>query len=135
MKQAPARRVNTRNSKRRAVSGGLVFRILKVPPGKDAFKHCTNTNDYYIVPKGECVMMLEAGSDVAMREGDVMKPRGAWHGWANRSDEPVRLTFVLISARPPTRRRHVAIWRTCLRRSRAAAIPGRPYGHGAPDRG
>jgi len=88
--------------------GGSVFRILEVPAGKDAFMHCTDTIDYCIVMQGECVMLLDDGAEVAMREGDVMVQRGTWHGWANRSDQPVRLAFVLISARPPARRRHEA---------------------------
>ena len=85
--------------------GGSVFRILEVPAGKDAFMHCTDTIDYCIVMQGECVMLLDDGAEVAMRQGDVMVQRGTWHGWANRSEEPVRLAFVLISAQPPAKRR------------------------------
>ena len=89
--------------------GGSVFRILEVPPGKDAFMHCTDTIDYCVVLQGECVMLLDDGAEVAMSTGDVMVQRGTWHGWANRSDEAVRLAFVLISAQPPSRRRHEAL--------------------------
>jgi uncharacterized cupin superfamily protein len=89
--------------------GGSAFRILEVPPGKDAFMHCTDTIDYCIVMRGECVMLLDGGAEVAMRAGDVMVQRGTWHGWANRSDEPVRLAFVLISAQPPAQRLHDAL--------------------------
>ena len=89
--------------------GGSAFRILEVPPGKDAFMHCTDTIDYCIVMAGECVMLLDDGAEVAMRAGDVVVQRGTWHGWANRSDAPVRLAFVLISAQPPARRLHDAL--------------------------
>ncbi len=89
--------------------GGSAFRILEVPPGKDAFMHCTDTIDYCIVMQGECVMLLDDGAEVAMSAGDVMVQRGTWHGWANRADEPVRLAFVLISAQPPARRHHNAL--------------------------
>jgi len=89
--------------------GGSAFRILEVPPGKDAFMHCTDTIDYCIVMRGECVMLLDDGEEVAMRAGDVMVQRGTWHGWANRSDAPVRLAFVLISAQPPAQRLHDAL--------------------------
>ncbi len=89
--------------------GGSAFRILEVPVGKDAFMHRTDTIDYCIVMRGECVMLLDDGAEVAMRAGDVMVQRGTWHGWANRSAEPVRLAFVLISAQPPARRLHDAL--------------------------
>ena len=89
--------------------GGSVFRILEVPPGKDAFMHCTDTIDYCIVLRGDCVMLLDDGAEVTMNAGDVMVQRGTWHGWANRSDEAVRLAFVLISGQPPARRRHDAL--------------------------
>jgi len=89
--------------------GGSAFRILEVPPGKDAFMHCTDTIDYCIVMQGQCVMLLDDGAEVAMRAGDVMVQRGTWHGWANRSDAPVRLAFVLISAQPPAKRLHDAL--------------------------
>ncbi len=89
--------------------GGSAFRILEVPAGKDAFMHCTDTIDYCIVMQGECVMLLDDGAEVAMRAGDVMVQRGTWHGWANRSAEPVRLAFVLISAQAPARRLHEAL--------------------------
>ena len=84
--------------------GGSVFRMLEVPPGKEAFMHCTDTIDYCIVIQGECVMLVDDGQEVAMSAGDVMVQRGTWHGWANRSDQPARLAFVLISAQPPVSR-------------------------------
>ena len=89
--------------------GGPAFRILEGPAGKDAFMHCTDTIDYCIVMQGECVMLLDDGAEIAMSAGDVIVQRGTWHGWANRSGEPVRLAFVLISAQPPARRLHDAL--------------------------
>jgi len=89
--------------------GGSVFRVLELAPGKDAFMHRTDTIDYAIIIEGECVMALDDGAEVAMRAGDVMVQRGTWHGWANRSDNPCRIIFVLLSARPPGRTLHVSL--------------------------
>jgi len=86
--------------------GGSAFRILEVAPGKEAFMHRTDTIDYAIVMKGECVMLLDEGAEVHMKAGDVMVQRGTWHGWENRFSAPCQLAFVLISAEPPAKHRH-----------------------------
>ena len=86
--------------------GGSAFRALELMPGKDAFMHRTNSIDYVIIMEGECVMVLDDGTEVTMRAGDVMVQRGTWHGWANRSDKPCRIIFVLISAQPPAQSLH-----------------------------
>ena len=86
--------------------GGSAFRILEVAPGKDAFMHRTDTIDYAIVMKGECIMVLDEGEEVHMKEGDVMVQRGTWHGWENRFSEPCQLAFILISALPPAKHLH-----------------------------
>jgi quercetin dioxygenase-like cupin family protein len=86
--------------------GGHVFRILQLAPGKSAFMHRTDTIDYCIVMKGECVMKLDGDEEVAMAAGDVLVQRGTWHGWENRGDEPCQLAFILIRAEAPDKHLH-----------------------------
>lgn len=85
---------------------GTVLRILELAPHKDAFMHRTDTVDYCIVLEGECVMEMDEGTEVAMKQGDILIQRGTWHGWANRSDKPCRLAFVLIGGTTPEKTLH-----------------------------
>ena len=84
---------------------GSVFRILELPPGKDAYMHRTDTIDYALILAGECDMVLDA-SEVHMNAGDVMVQRGTWHGWTNRGTEPCQIAFILIGAKAPERHLH-----------------------------
>jgi hypothetical protein len=34
-----------------------------------------------------------------MKQGDILVQRGTSHAWANRSGKPVKVAFILISAR------------------------------------
>ncbi len=45
--------------------------------------------------KADVTMMLDQ-EEVLMRTGDFAVERGTNHAWANRSDKPCRLLFVLI---------------------------------------
>jgi quercetin dioxygenase-like cupin family protein len=76
---------------------GSIFRIIEVPPGKEAYMHKTPTIDYAICLRGETVMLLD-DSEVTMRAGDVMVQRATNHGWANRTNEPCQIAFVLLGA-------------------------------------
>jgi len=80
---------------------GSVFRILELAPHKKPFMHRTDTIDYALVLDGECVMLLDDGEEVALRAGDVLIQRATIHGWANRTDKPCRLAFILIGAKRP----------------------------------
>jgi quercetin dioxygenase-like cupin family protein len=80
---------------------GTVFRVLELMPGKQPYMHRTDTVDYALVLSGECVMLLDDDEEVVLRAGDVLVQRGTWHGWANRSDQPCRLAFVLVGANAP----------------------------------
>jgi hypothetical protein len=35
-----------------------------------------------------------------MKTGDVLIQRGTAHAWANRTDKPCRVAFILIDAKP-----------------------------------
>lgn len=85
---------------------GSIFRILELMPGKDAYMHRTDTIDYAICMSGECVMVMDDDVEVGMTAGDVMVQRGTWHGWANRSDEPCQIAFILIGAKESANHLH-----------------------------
>ena len=65
---------------------------------RHAFMHRTETIDYGIVLEGEITLILDEGETVA-RAGDIVIQRGTNHGWANRSDKPCRIAFILIDGR------------------------------------
>ena len=103
---------------------GSVFRIVDFPPdaqvkdadpgklfaefgaaaahakdGRHAMMHKTATVDYALVLEGEIVAIMDVGETV-MRAGDVLIQRGTNHSWANRSDKPCRMAFILVDAQP-----------------------------------
>ena len=103
---------------------GTVFRIVDFPPdaqvegadaaklfaefgassahakdGRHAMMHKTATVDYAIVLEGEIVAVMDVGEAV-MHTGDVLIQRGTGHSWANRSDRPCRVAFILVDAEP-----------------------------------
>ena len=103
---------------------GTVFRIVDFPPdaqvkGADAAKlfaefgassahakdgrhtmmHKTATVDYALVLEGAIVAVMDVGETV-MNAGDVLIQRGTSHSWANRSDKPCRVAFILVDAEP-----------------------------------
>jgi hypothetical protein len=116
--------------------GGTIFRIADFPPDSaysDAGKaalfgeiggeharngaahseskhfwfHKTDSIDYAIVLDGEIWLLLD-DNECRLEAGDVVVQRGTSHAWANRSDKPCRMAFVLIGAPPvPVRARSV----------------------------
>jgi len=62
---------------------------------RHAFMHRTDTVDYGICLEGEMTMVLD-DSEVVMHKGDVCIQRGTNHAWANRSDKPCIMAFILI---------------------------------------
>jgi hypothetical protein len=106
---------------------GSVFRVVEYPPDKERFAamssqdwaadaknqgyqrtgaasrhagfHKTDTIDYAIVIEGEIVALMDEGEKL-MKTGDVLVQRGTNHAWANRSDKPARVAFILIDAKP-----------------------------------
>jgi mannose-6-phosphate isomerase-like protein (cupin superfamily) len=110
-------------------ANGSVFRVIEFPPegdwidsvdreaAKESFKefgsehaadssetpahplmHRTETIDYAVIMSGEIVMVMDK-SEVLCREGDVVVQRGTNHAWANRSDQPCRIAFILIDGK------------------------------------
>lgn len=60
--------------------------------------HITETVDYALVLAGEITAIMETGETV-LHAGDVLIQRGTNHAWANRSDYPARIAFILIDGK------------------------------------
>ena len=60
--------------------------------------HRTESVDYGVVIEGELTLVLDEG-EVLLRAGSVVVQRGTNHAWANRSDRPCRMLFVLVDGR------------------------------------
>lgn len=75
---------------------GVMVRFTEMAPGAEAPLHRTETVDVGVVLEGETWLLLDDGSETRVGPGDAVVQRGTMHGWANRSDRPVRMLFVLI---------------------------------------
>ncbi|MFD3928354.1 cupin domain-containing protein [Streptomyces sp. NPDC058614] len=82
------------------VAGGTVFRIGELEPGHRSPMHRTLSIDYGIVLDGRLVLELDGGDRAELAAGDVVVQRGTNHIWANESDEPCTVAFILIDAKP-----------------------------------
>lgn len=109
-------------------ASGSVFRVVQFPPDKDwaanaeamggsvaidetakaahpggpvrhPHMHRTRSLDYAVVLSGEIWAIMDVG-ETRLLAGDVLVQRGTNHAWANRSDAPCVIAFVLIDARP-----------------------------------
>lgn len=87
-----------------AVSGGFapVDETAKAPEGaapRHGQMHRTRSLDFAIVLDGEIWALMDEG-ERRMTAGDMLVQRGTNHAWANRSDKPCHIAFVLIDALP-----------------------------------
>jgi len=106
-------------------AGGTIFRVVEFPPESRARTfdreaafaamgahhaldpegarhpgmHKTSTVDYAIVLSGEIYALMDEG-ETLMKAGDTLVQRGTNHAWANRSDAPCLVAFILVSAKP-----------------------------------
>jgi quercetin dioxygenase-like cupin family protein len=103
--------------------GGLVFRVVTFSPdsewdqsqgysdakgqlpgtieasesgGVPGF-HVTETVDIVTILSGEIVAIMET-EETVLRPGDTLVQRGTKHAWSNRTDKPVTLQSIMISA-------------------------------------
>jgi mannose-6-phosphate isomerase-like protein (cupin superfamily) len=60
--------------------------------------HRTESVDYGIVIEGEITLVLD-DSEILLKPGSVVVQRGTNHAWANRSDRPCRMLFILVDGR------------------------------------
>ncbi len=65
------------------------------PDSPHPLMHRTETVDYGVVISGEITLVLDKG-EANLKAGDVVIQRGTNHAWANRSDQPCRMLFVLV---------------------------------------
>ena len=79
-----------------APPNGVTVRFTEMAPGAEAPMHRTETVDVGVVLEGETYLILDDGSETLMRPQDVVVQRGTNHAWANRSDRPTRMMFVMI---------------------------------------
>src|SRR3954447_8456375 len=77
-------------------AGGVMVRFTEMAPGAESPMHRTETVDVGVVIEGETWLLLDDGSETRVGVGDAVVQRGTNHAWANRSDQPVRMLFVLI---------------------------------------
>lgn len=77
-------------------AGGVIVRFTEMSPGAESPLHRTETVDVGVVLEGETWLLLDDGSETRVGPGDAVVQRGTNHAWANRSDRPVRMLFVLI---------------------------------------
>jgi quercetin dioxygenase-like cupin family protein len=78
---------------------GTIVRIVDLSPRSRSPMHRTETVDYGIVLAGSIVLVLDDGSETVLAAGDVVVQRGTDHAWANPTDEPARMAFVLVDGR------------------------------------
>jgi quercetin dioxygenase-like cupin family protein len=77
-------------------ANGVMVRFTEMAPGAEAPMHRTESVDVGVVLEGETWLLLDDGSETRVGVGDAVVQRGTNHAWANRSDRPVRMLFVLI---------------------------------------
>jgi quercetin dioxygenase-like cupin family protein len=77
-------------------ANGVMIRFTEMAPRAESPMHRTETVDVGVVLEGETWLLLDDGSETRVRAGDAVVQRGTNHAWANRSDRPVRMVFVLI---------------------------------------
>jgi quercetin dioxygenase-like cupin family protein len=77
-------------------ANGVGVRFTEMAPGAESPMHRTETVDVGIVLEGETWLLLDDGSQTRVGVGDAVVQRGTNHAWANRSDRPVRMVFVMV---------------------------------------
>jgi oxalate decarboxylase/phosphoglucose isomerase-like protein (cupin superfamily) len=78
---------------------GSIFRVTEYGPGVSSRMHSNETIDYTVIMSGEIEMLLEDGSEVHLRAGDVVVQRATKHDWVNRGNVPCVVAFILLDAR------------------------------------
>ena len=78
---------------------GVMIRFTEMAPGAESPMHRTQTLDVGVVLEGETWLLLDDGSQTRVGPGDAVVQRGTNHAWANRSDRPVRMVFVLVDGK------------------------------------
>ncbi|KAK7747092.1 hypothetical protein SLS62_009248 [Diatrype stigma] len=82
----------------RCPPAGTIFCVSDFAPGGRAPMHRTLSLDYAVVLSGEIVLELDGGAEKTVRAGEFIVQGGVNHGWANRTDRPCRVAFVMVGA-------------------------------------
>lgn len=102
--QSPADNADAADGADRQVSlaqkGGSVLRVVDIRPGARSPMHRTVSIDYGIVLEGEIVLELDSGEERTVPQGGIVIQRGTNHAWVNRTENWVRIAFVLLDAEP-----------------------------------
>ena len=77
-------------------AGGVLVRFTEMRPGAESLMPRTETIDVGVGLEGETWLLLDDGSETRVGQGDAVVQRGTNHAWANRSESPARMVFVLI---------------------------------------
>jgi quercetin dioxygenase-like cupin family protein len=79
---------------------GTRFCVIEFGPHTTGQMHRTETVDYVIAISGKIDMTMDGEEKVTLNPGDILIQRGTNHQWNNPYDEPSRVAFVLIDAKP-----------------------------------
>lgn len=79
---------------------GTRFCVIEFGPHTVGQMHRTETVDYVVVVSGKIDMKMDGDENVTLNAGDILIQRGTNHQWNNPYDEPSRVAFVLIDAKP-----------------------------------
>ncbi|KAI5478974.1 hypothetical protein MNV49_004377 [Pseudohyphozyma bogoriensis] len=79
---------------------GSVFNYLDLAPQASIPMHYTHSIDYGVLIKGEITMELDDRSSTVLRAGDSLVQNGTRHTFHNKSDEWIRILFVILPAKP-----------------------------------
>ncbi|KAK8042516.1 cupin 2 domain-containing protein [Apiospora phragmitis] len=82
----------------RCPPGGTLFCVTNLPPRYTVPMHRTQSMDYCVVMSGEIVLALDGGEEKVVKAGEFIIQGGANHQWINRTDEPCRISFVMVGA-------------------------------------
>lgn len=78
-----------------AASPGLIDCFEPDCPGM----HTTPTVDFGTVVKGDIVLELDDGEQIALKAGDTVVQQGTRHAWRNPGTEPATVSFVMLGAK------------------------------------
>jgi quercetin dioxygenase-like cupin family protein len=82
----------------RCAPGGVTFVISHIQPNFSSPMHRSLSMDYAVVLTGEIVLRLDSGEEKTLQAGECVVQHGTNHEWVNRTNEPVRLLFVMVGA-------------------------------------
>jgi quercetin dioxygenase-like cupin family protein len=77
---------------------GAAHASTGAPGAKHKFMHRTETLDYGIVLAGEVWLVLDE-DEIRLQPGDIVVQRGTNHAWSNRTEDMVRMAFILLDGR------------------------------------